>query len=406
MKKETTILLYVLTLSLVLFGGKALSQSDTRAEVMILGSHHMHNPGADVFNVETDDVLKPERQAQISEVVQMLSEFKPTMVALEIKRGSKRDTSEQNNYRAYLKGDFELTRWEGHQIGFRIAKNFDHQEIYNIDETGDFPFQKMMDWAQENKQTSWLEATMKKMETRTQREGQDMAARSIAQQLFEMNQKSTIQEGHGIYVAGSQIGKHDEFPGTDVLTEWYKRNARIFTNLYRITEGKTGERILVIFGAGHAHILRELVRLAPEFKLLEPTDYLTSSKVEHSFLPLLEFHLGAVMAKDSLALKSTLNMDGAYHLILPDGSQMHTARDFYKMHVEWFKDEQWTMEMKVLESSVHADVGTAFVQADYREPDRDGKPYHHKMWITYFCEKIGDIWKVVHDHCTTAEKSH
>ena len=376
-----------------------------RAKIMILGCYHMHNPGADVFNVEADDVLKPERQEEIIQVVENIEKFKPTMVALEIKRASERDTLEQANYHAFGTNDFELTRWEGHQIGFRVAKNLEHAKIYNIDEDGNFPFQAMLDWAKANDQTSWIDSMMRKMEDRTNEEASGMDAKTIGEILYEMNKPSEISQGHGIYVAGSQIGKGDAFPGTEVLTSWYRRNARIFTNLYRMTEGKTGEKILVIFGAGHAHILRELIRSAPEFELIEAIDYLKPrSAPDGDFNALLRYHLDAVENKDSLSLKSTLNMGGAYHLILPDGSRMETAQAFYNMHVDWFKDTAWTMEMSILQSDLKGELGTAFVQANYREPDRDGKPYHHKMWITYMCEKIDGQWKVIHDHCSTASK--
>ena len=98
-------------------------------------------------------------------------------------------------------------------------------------------------------------------------------------------------------------------------------------------------------------------------------------------------------------------MRGAYHLILPDGSRTETAKAFYEGQVAWFGGGDWTIDMKILSSDLKGNIGTAFVQADYREPDRDGKPYHHKMWITYICEKIDGQWKVTHDHCSTASKN-
>lgn len=377
---------------------------DIRAEVMVLGSYHMHNPGADVINKEVEDVLQPKRQAEIMEVVKDLQNFAPSMVALEIKRGSARDTTEQSNYRAFLEGSFDLTRWEGHQIGFRLAKAMQLGQVYHIDEPGEFPFDRMIEWAKENNQTAWIEETMAKLQAS---EGGESQAdyQTIGQDLYYMNEPHDIDEGHGIYIAGCQIGKDDDFPGTDVLSAWYKRNARIFTNLYRLTEGKTNEKVLLIIGAGHSHILRELIRVSPDFKLIEPNDYLRPPIKDESFVDLLRHHLDAVEQKDSLKLKSTIVMGGAYHLILPDGSQMHTSNQFYNMHVKWFKDTAWTMEMKILSSSLKGDLGTAFVEANYREPERDGKPYHHKMWITYLCEKVDGHWKVVHDHCSTAYNS-
>jgi hypothetical protein len=60
---------------------------------------------------------------------------------------------------------------------------------------------------------------------------------------------------------------------TDLVINWYKRNLRIFTNLNRITEfGK--DRVLLIMGAGHLKILKDLTRDAPYYCLADTEAYL------------------------------------------------------------------------------------------------------------------------------------
>lgn len=54
-----------------------------RAEVLVLGVYHMANPGRDIFNMKADDVLAPERQAEIARLVEVLKGFHPTKVAVE-----------------------------------------------------------------------------------------------------------------------------------------------------------------------------------------------------------------------------------------------------------------------------------------------------------------------------------
>lgn len=252
----------------------AQNPDDRQSNVMILGSHHMHNPGADVVNVEADDVLAPKRQKELKAVVQMLKEFQPTMIALEDKRFTKQDSLTQLHYQQYLKDSFELTRWEGHQIGFRLAKELGHSRIYNIDEPGNFPFGKMAKYAEENEQMAWINYTMEKLQSKIKGEEDDMDEVTISAMLYETNTPENLAKSHSIYVDGSRIGKGKDFPGANLLEEWYKRNIRIFSNLYKITADKKEERILVIFGAGHAPILRDLVKSSTDFELVEPNDYL------------------------------------------------------------------------------------------------------------------------------------
>ena len=51
--------------------------------ILFVGSYHMSNPKADMFNLEADDVLLPKRQGEIQEVADLLKKFKPTKIAVE-----------------------------------------------------------------------------------------------------------------------------------------------------------------------------------------------------------------------------------------------------------------------------------------------------------------------------------
>ena len=44
---------------------KACQKDDKRIAVLLVGSYHMSNPGLDTFNLKSDDVLKPKRQAEL-----------------------------------------------------------------------------------------------------------------------------------------------------------------------------------------------------------------------------------------------------------------------------------------------------------------------------------------------------
>ena len=83
---------------------------NTRVAVLLLGSYHMSNPGADRFNLEADDVLSPGRYEEMLRVVERFSSFAPTRVAIESPWG---DTVTTARYRAYLAGEKELSRPAG-----------------------------------------------------------------------------------------------------------------------------------------------------------------------------------------------------------------------------------------------------------------------------------------------------
>jgi hypothetical protein len=60
-----------------------------------------------------------------------------------------------------------------------------------------------------------------------------------------------------------------------VVAEWYERNLVIFANLAAVAQ--PGERVLLIIGAGHTPILRDLVRVHPDMALVEAVDFLPAA---------------------------------------------------------------------------------------------------------------------------------
>ena len=81
-----------------------------------------------------------------------------------------------------------------------------------------------------------------------------------------LNGQQRINKEHQAYMMMAHIGKDKEYPGVDLLADWYKRNLKIFANITRVTETKD-DRILVIFGAGHAKLLQQFIEDSGEYIL-------------------------------------------------------------------------------------------------------------------------------------------
>jgi hypothetical protein len=244
---------------------------DDRVAVLLLGSYHMANPGLDQFNLEADDVLAPERQAQIEAVVAQLAAFAPTKIAIEDPYG---DSTAVVNYRQYVRGERTLERSEEEQIGFRLAKRLGHEAVYQID------VRLMLDDAALGPVVAANpahQARMAELEKLGQRAMAQMAAwlaeGTVGEMLYHMNRPEVLAQAHWPYVwIFAPIAEGDDYAGADLVADWYKRNLRIFANLNRIAT--PGDRILVIYGQGHIPILRELVQASPDFCLEDSLPYL------------------------------------------------------------------------------------------------------------------------------------
>ena len=243
-----------------------------RPQILILGSYHFDNPGLDIVKTDVADVLTPAKQAEIEQVVEALSRFRPTKIAVEVRADRARQLD--SLYGAYRAGRHTRSRSEVQQLGFRLAERFGHPRLYPLDHAGEFPFGAVMQYAQQHdpdfvRRVQQVTAEIASEENRQQRQN------SIGEILRLKNDPADIRRGHALYLEFARVGAGDTYVGADLLAKWYDRNIRIFSDVQRIAQ--PGDRVLVIFGTGHAAILRELIASDSRLELVEARGYLPGS---------------------------------------------------------------------------------------------------------------------------------
>lgn len=246
---------------------------DGPAHVLILGTYHFANPGLDVVQMEAAEILSPQKQVEVEEVVESLATFRPTKIAVEVRAASVARLD--SLYGAYRAGRHTLGRNEVQQLGFRLANRFSHPRLYGIDHEGEFPFDAVMEYAREHDPdfVRWAQAELATIGAESNRQQRE---NTLSEILRLHNRPASIAEGHGLYMVIGGVGAGDTYVGADLLARWYERNIRTFADLRALAA--PGERILVIFGSGHAAILRELVNSDPALELVEANDYLPGSR--------------------------------------------------------------------------------------------------------------------------------
>lgn len=233
------------------------------AEVLILGTYHMGNPGRDIVNLKADDVLAPKRQVEIRELLDTLVRFRPTKIALEASPDDLTMTVKQ--YENYLAGKYELGRNEREQIGFRLARELQHPRIYGIDIEGDFPFAPLQDYAKARGRDKELDSLMGQVEKMVREDNEYLLSHSVLQMLVRINSEEAVRHGLAGYAMFAHFGEADDYAGAELLTQWYRRNVRIHTHLLQIVA--PGDRLLVVYGFGHLGLLRQNVQADPTLKL-------------------------------------------------------------------------------------------------------------------------------------------
>lgn len=261
-------LVQTLIMSLIL-PFSAMAQED-RPQVMVLGTFHFTGGGSDYINSEVDDMLNPQRQAEIEALAETLSEFGPTKIVVELVPES--EDRFNSAYQRYLAGEHELTVNERQQIGMRLAARLEHDRLYAADFSANMDFDAMMAAAQENGQDALLarlpqlRADIEALDARLNRP--DV---SVTERLRVFNSAEVLRE-HNVYLTLAQMGSVDNPVGANEMTNWWGRNLHIFAQIAQLSE--PGDRILVIYGSGHKFLLDQFFQDAAEFEWVDSLDYL------------------------------------------------------------------------------------------------------------------------------------
>jgi len=255
----------------VLPSSSAIAQAapPQRAEILILGTYHMANPGRDIFNMAADDVLAPKRQAEIAELLEVLKRFKPTKIAIE---STVYDDRRPKQYAEYLAGKYTLTSNEIEQVGFRLAKELGMKAIYPVDIDGDFPWQRVINFAKAKGRSTLLDQLMSEIGVMVKEQDAYLKSNSVLETLLYMNDDEKVALDVGFYYREAHLGEPGDYAGPDLLASWYQRNIRIFNNIASII-GSPNERVLVIYGAGHLGWLRQIVANDPTMKLRKLSEF-------------------------------------------------------------------------------------------------------------------------------------
>lgn len=245
-------------------------------KVLLVGSFHFAYYGADAHVTKEEDqvnVLLPQRQKEVEELVDYIAQFKPNKIAVE---GGRNSGYILRRYEKYLEKPKSLRANEIDQIAFRLMKRFELDTLYGVNSYG-----LVRDLHKHTDSTvirpildsiykDWdfnSDSKISKRYSQVYDQDDKLALNNKLLPYFKhMNSDKIIDRDWGAYLTGDF--KNGSYEGADALAmHWYSRNLRIMRNIQNITE--PGDRILVIFGAGHMTILKNLMQASPEYELVK-----------------------------------------------------------------------------------------------------------------------------------------
>lgn len=252
-----------------------------KAKVMVLGVFHFSNPGLDAYKPRFEfNILDPGRQKELGVLLEKLAKYRPTKILVEWKR-IENDSLTNDRYQKYLTGEFNLDDKtnEVYQVGFKLAKKLGHSRVYCSDAGADW-FGVDLDWEKFD-EAAYLKSHGQ-YEKATRYTYQPLyefldslkTVQSLTEHLMTLNDPRNRLKDHQAYLTDINEGAGDNYLGADKVANWYRRNLRIFSNAYDLTDFDQEERLLLIYGAGHVWQLRQFFTDSPDYDYVEVNQYL------------------------------------------------------------------------------------------------------------------------------------
>lgn len=248
-------------------------------QILVLGTYHFGNPGADLNNAESADVRTTDRQAELEALTDALAKFDPNVVAIEANGTPPYIDASYSDFRAAPDEALRADPSETVQIGYRLAHKMGIKRVFAVDEQPSdgepdyFPYSAVSELAEANGtseelgKTSDASTLINAFETAQE-------TRTIPELLMMWNGGNEALES--FYWDVITFGDGETQPGAELAGYWFMRNTKIFNKITQVTE--PGDRVVVIFGAGHAYWLSEIADKMNGYELEPVLPYLEQAQ--------------------------------------------------------------------------------------------------------------------------------
>lgn len=264
------------SLSFILFGcsPKLTSnnkENSTKAlnakEVLLIGTFHFNNPGADVAQTKTFDILKNESQLELEEIASSIKNYNPTKVFVEWPYDEQMELD--SLYELYKSGVYfnnkELSDFykknEIFQLAFKTAKLNKLDRVHAIDynET-EFPFDSLMQVIEMANQESIQKNIYQAIEKFTADfDSKIFEGTSLKELIYYLNTPELRQFSNKFHnETPLLVGDDTNFIGPFLTSEWYKRNLYMWSLIQKKTE-ESDQRVMVLVGSSHAAIIENFI---------------------------------------------------------------------------------------------------------------------------------------------------
>ena len=263
-KLNMRIISLIFTISILFSCSSQKNAQNNKIKVLNFATIHLSN-SSDRYT-STFDLKSDKTKKEIKKIVDNLVKFQPTIVCLEIV--PEEDSLTNISFQNYIKNQNNKTNYskEIDLIGFEVARLSGVKKIYGIDNHIGFDYPKLIDIAQTK--TSWnaeVSKTLKKYE--------NLSKLPMLEQYKKFNDNDTKEQSINDYNYLATIHTKNNFEGADIISEFYKRNLRMYSNFNDIPMN-SNDRVLIIMGGTHTAYFDFFIQTDNRFELINIKKYL------------------------------------------------------------------------------------------------------------------------------------
>lgn len=245
-------------------------------EVLLIGTLHYNNPGADVAKTKSFDILNKKYQLELEQISSNIRKYNPTKIFVEWPYNEQKELD--SLYQLYTKdkyfindslSDFYLKN-EIFQLAFRVAKEIGLKKVYGIDYSTSFPFEEVMNDIEKNNQ-SVLEASIQNGidNITSEIDNRIESGISLTELTYYINSEEFRNLSNNWHTNLMLLaGGPKDFSGPLLTSEWFKRNLYIWSLIQKNTLA-SDERIMVLVGGSHAAMIELFIKENNGWKIQE-----------------------------------------------------------------------------------------------------------------------------------------
>lgn len=277
----------LLALGSLYFAQPAAAQVPTlptaKIKVYIVGTFHFDASAADLIRGKAVDMRTPQKQRELDELVSKLQKTQADKVFVEYQL--KDQPHIDSTYALYRKTKLAPGNNEIYQLGYRLADKLNLGRVLCADAQLGLDFDAAQAYAKQHGQEAILNGFMQVQPGDST--GQLIATRNRLRKValpaggvfpgatllaqFKVANSAAYDQANmdGYLLTGARIGGGNNYVGADIAGDYFKRNVRIYTNILRQVDVKHDKAIVLIIGAGHASLLKSILRYNSLFEVVE-----------------------------------------------------------------------------------------------------------------------------------------